>query len=940
MKKTFSPFSEPRKKFFYYLTASALLLISVIFSGCGGSGAEDPAVIRARDSLTLYSQIDIAFKEYKSALEYNKDEKFEKSKASFEEALKALKKVNSRVLEDSNNVKWKDDYANLAKSITQDYLYTQKDIPSGSLAFKFASKYNIKYEEIKLQYDSNEDLEPLPDGSDVPLVRNSAVDEYIEFFSKTDRGKNFIDKTMYRSGKYFPIMRKILRFHKAPEEMIYLSVQESGLNPTIVSKAGAVGLWQFMPATGHSYGLNQDSYRDDRRDFEKATDAAARHLKDLYRSFGDWYLAWAAYNAGPGRINGAINKSGSKDFWTIRSYLPGETKNYVPSILALSFIYRNPGDFGFKDIELGKPITFDRVNIKGELSFLKIAEFCNTDIETIRELNTELTQDVVPNYDVPYQLRIPHDSYKTFSRNYKNSEEFMKNGSNEPEFEGNENASYNTKEVAVKSYTIADYDPGDPKNAGLSSNKKYLAYTYRGHEKLSHVADSFGVRVSDIKMWNNIAWGANPKKNQILGIYMTEKQYNKFYGIKDEDKKEEVNKEEKEGDGEVTVRNDYGKKDKNTGDKKVKEKEKKNGSEVKTTDTDKKEKSDNKTDKKEQGTDKKTTDKKTTDKKTPAGTKQTYVVKEGDYLGSIAEAYGVTVSDLREWNEIEGDKILSGQKLVIYSDKKPNEKKNEKKGTVHTVEEGENLTGIAEEYGVTVGELKEWNELGNDVIYTGQKLNIAEPKKVSTKEKTKTDKKALTHTVKEGENLSGISDEYGVTVGELKEWNELENDVIYSGQKLNIAEPKKVSTKEKTKTDKKAVTHTVKEGENLTMIAGKYGVTVEELKDWNEIESDVIRPGQTLVVQKGSGKKNGKPETEEEPKSTKKTHKVKKGETLASISEEYGVSIKNLKQWNDIDADGTIYIGQVLKLYVEAEKKTEKKTTDTKKKRKRKSDYQ
>ncbi|MCU0371856.1 MAG: LysM peptidoglycan-binding domain-containing protein, partial [Ignavibacteria bacterium] len=482
------------------------------------------------------------------------------------------------------------------------------------------------------------------------------------------------------------------------------------------------------------------------------------------------------------------------------------------------------------------------------------------------------------NYEVPYHLRIPHDSYKIFMKNYKKSDDFIKNGSNEPEFAGNENASYNTESVSVKSYTLPDYDPGDQKHAGLTENKKYLVYTYSGNEKLAHVADSFGVRVSDIKMWNNIAWNSNPKKNQVLGIYLTEKQYNKFYGI--EEKKEEVKNEEnvKNEEGTVVVRNDYGKKDgnSNTGEKNKNtgtDKKEKNGTDVKTPDSENKEKPVNTNGKKEQGN-----DKKTTEKKKPAGTKQMYTVQEGDYLGSIAEAYGVSVSDLREWNEIEGDKILSGQKLVIYSDKKPQDKKTGKSATIHVVDEGENLTGIAENYGVSVSEIKEWNELESDVIYAGQKLKIAEPKKNTTKEST----------------------------------------------------------------TKKSTKHTVKEGENLTIIADKYGVTVSDLKEWNGLEDDVIVPGQVLSVNKQSGKEKSGNKTKagEETKTKNKTHKVLKGETLASISSEYGISQKNLIKWNNLESDGTIYAGQVLKLYGDSGTKTTDKKTDTKKKRKRKSDYQ
>ena len=541
MEKTFS--TNANKKFFYYFSCIFILVAAVYITGCSGSKPEDPAIARARDSLVVYSQMEIGFTEYKASLDYNEKDDHTNAKKSFEESLQSLRKVNFRILEDSNNVKWRKDYENLVVSVTQDYLYTQKDIPANSVVFKLAKKYGVNYEKITINSVTGTDVEPLPDGSDVPLVRNSIVDEYIDFFSKTDRGKNFIDKTMYRSGKYFSLMRKILRYHKTPEEMIYLSVQESGLNPTIVSKAGAVGLWQFMPATGKAYGLYQDGYRDDRRDVEKSTDAAARHLKDLYKSFGDWYLAWAAYNAGPGRVNSAISKSGSKDFWTLRSYLPGETKNYVPSILALSFVYRDPAKYGFKDIELAKPLAFDRVNFEGEISLEKIAEFSGSDIETIRELNSELTNDVVPDYNVPYQLRIPQASYKTFIKNYKNSSEY-KNSGKEPEFAGNESSSYFSSEISVTTYEIENYNPGDQIHLSSNTNKTKLTYTYKGNEDLYNIADSFNVRVSDIRRWNHITYGSNPKPQQVLSIYLTKKQYNEFYGIKEEkidDDVEEVN---------------------------------------------------------------------------------------------------------------------------------------------------------------------------------------------------------------------------------------------------------------------------------------------------------------------------------------------------------------------------------------------------------------
>lgn len=833
MEKTFFSAFGTGKKFFYYLLLAIMAVAAVYFNGCSSSVPEDPSIKRAKDSLSVYKIINEAFTDYKSALEFNQKQQPEKAKSTFEDALKTLKKVNVRLIDDTNNVRWKNDFVSLAKSISQDFLYTQTDIPQNSLVFKFAKKYGVGYEVISLNSGVTEDVEPLPDGSQVPLIKNSAVDEYIDFFSKTDRGKSFVDKTLYRSGKYFPIMRKILRYHGTPEEMIYLSVQESGLNPTIVSRAGAVGLWQFMPATGKSYGLYQDSYRDDRRDIEKSTDAAARHLKDLYRSFGDWYLAWAAYNAGAGRITNALSKYNTKDFWEIRSSLPGETKNYVPSILALSFIFRDPSGYGFKDVEYGKPLSFDRVNISGELSLDKVAQYSESDIETIRELNSELTSDVVPKYDVPYQMRIPQGAYKTFMKNYKNSSDYKDNGSVDPEFAGNESQSYYSMAVSVTTYAVTNYDPGDQRYVVTTHNKKKIDYTLSGNTSLSSVADSFKVRESDIRYWNNIAWGTAPKPNQLLTIYFTDKQYKLFYGIKEEEKKETEVKDKSDNDTEV--RKDYVRKNNN---------EKKENS-----DSGNKEKTEKK---------KNNTGDKVTKKKTPVGKEQIYVVREGDYLSTIAEKYGVKTSDIKDWNDIDGDKILVGQKLKIYSDKKVTEKKEKstKNTTVHVVEEGENLSTIADDYDVTVADLKEWNDLDGDVIYAGQKLNVIEPK--TTKEK-------------------------------------------------------------KTTSNKKAKTHKVKEGENLTLIADKYDVSVEDLKEWNDIEKDVIVPGQELIVSKPS-KTNKKTEKTTEKTTKEKTYKVKKGDTLQSIADEFDVTVKELKKWNELD-DNTIIIGQVLKVSAPTKKK-------------------
>jgi len=795
-------------KFIRYLRklfiAGSFVFFIYFLSGCSApeeviveTEAERLAKVRAADSVSFYGDLSEVMEKYHKSLELNSKGKEGDSREHFEKSLKLLKKFDKKIIEKKEYSEWRSDYDELAKNITMDYLTLHRDIEKNSNVFYFAGKLSVNYETIVTNTFA-EDKEIIPGSQEIPFVLNDPVKEYIDFFSKTSRGQSFVDKTIYRSGKYFPMMRKILRYHGVPEDLIFLSVQESGLNPTIISRAGAVGLWQFMPSTGAAYQLYSDGYRDDRRDFEKSTDAAARHLKDLYRSFGDWYLAFGAYNAGPGRIVSAINKAGSKDFWEIRNYLPGETKNYVPSILALSEIFRNPTDYGFGNIEFASPLEFDRVNIVGTLSLEKVAEFAETDVETIRSLNTELTSDVVPNYDVAYQLRIPKGSFETFLNNYKNSKEYDENGRKEPEFAGNENKLFEEGEPII-SYKVKGYSPDDLKHLGTTEDKTKVEFLYIQGRTISSIADSFGVRPVEVRLWNNIAYGSLPKDSAILAVYLTKKKYNNFYGIIEEPV---INSDEEGTNSSIEE------------------------PEVKFIEEEDKEISDSDTKKK----------------------------KPREYRKEGKKTENKTVSNSKETNT---DKIKTTEVKKSNENNTKERKTVDKSATEYVVREGDNLSQIALDYNIKLADLKEWNQLETDVIYIGQKLKLKAPdlkkekKEVTKKEKTTKPKgKKITHSVKSGENLTLIAEKYSVTTKEIMEWNELEDDVIKVDQKLTIYSEKKEVTKKKetNKESKKSQTHKVKKGESLGLIAGKYNITIKQLKKWNNLKSDKIQIGQVLKV--------------------------------------------------------------------------------------------
>lgn len=250
---------------------------------------------------------------------------------------------------------------------------------------------------------------------DIPIVMNKYVLACIELF-KNERRKE-IEEGLQRSGKYLPMIKEIFRQEGLPQDLAYIALVESGYKPHALSRARAKGLWQFIRSTGRLYGLDVNWWVDERSDPEKATRAAAKHLKDLYQQFGDWYLAIASYNGGANRIERAINSLNTTDFWRIAEtrHIKRETKNYVPAILAAIMISKSPESYGF-DIDIDSSLQYDKVEVESCIDLRVIAECCQTSLNTIIELNPELRRLMTPVGYSKYEIKIPAGTKERFVR--------------------------------------------------------------------------------------------------------------------------------------------------------------------------------------------------------------------------------------------------------------------------------------------------------------------------------------------------------------------------------------------------------------------------------------------------------------------------------------------------------------------------------------------
>ncbi len=356
----------------------------------------------------------------------------------------------------------------------------------------YSSPYNIEYipgdDDPALMTDRIKCI-----NSGIPLTYNDKIQAFINYFTIRDR--EYTRMVMRRKHLYFPIFEKYLAKYNLPEELKYLSIIESGLNPRAVSRVRAVGLWQFMPATGKYFGLNNDWYIDDRMDPEKATDAACRYLKSLYGMFKDWEMALAAYNTGPGNVKKAIRKSGYKrSFWEVYANLPRETRSYVPQFVAMIYTmnYLDEHNFFIEGEEM--PATYDTLHVEKFLHLQTFADLTGTCVEELQKLNPSILHTAVPEGRKSYTLNVPLHVKTNLSINRMAIlDSASKNG---------------RKEIEL----LARNNP-----AGNPTGGKII-YKVRRGDVLGSIATNHRVRVEDLRRWNHIR-GNTIRVGQRLNIW-------------------------------------------------------------------------------------------------------------------------------------------------------------------------------------------------------------------------------------------------------------------------------------------------------------------------------------------------------------------------------------------------------------------------------------
>jgi membrane-bound lytic murein transglycosylase D len=352
--------------------------------------------------------------------------------------------------------------------------------------------------------------------SDFPLVINDYVAGFISYFSNSPGGHAHLLRSLERAGKYKDMISRFLREEGVPQDLIYLAVAESGFQPQALNaRSGAGGMWQFMP-TG-AYGLARNGWFDERFDPEKSSRAYARYMKELYNQFGDWYLAMAAYDWGPGNVQRAVMKTGYADFWELyrRGVLPGETKNYVPGIIAAIIMAKNPEQYGLDKVVPESPVLFDTVSIDYAIDLRLVADVTNSSLEQIVALNPSLLRMSTPN-DVSLDLHLPAGTRDAYLARIKDIPEEKRSSWRFHVVRAGESLDAIAATLHSRASDIAETNgiaPGESLDEGdelvipvaTAASSHPQRYTVRRGDTLITVSDRFGVSVEELRRWNHLS---------------------------------------------------------------------------------------------------------------------------------------------------------------------------------------------------------------------------------------------------------------------------------------------------------------------------------------------------------------------------------------------------------------------------------------------------
>ena len=366
---------------------------------------------------------------------------------------------------------------------------------------------------------------------DLPLTVNDTVVSFVNYF-QTPRGRAIVETGLRRAGRYREMISRVLREEGVPQDLIYLAQAESAFQPHALSRAGARGIWQFLSWRGKEYGLYHNWWVDDRQDPEKATRAAARHLRDLYDRFGDWYLVLAAYNSGPGSVQHAIERTGYADFWQLYrlNALPRETRNYVPIILALTLVAKDGPRYGI-EVDPEPPMHADSVRPGHPIDLRLVAETIDEDLDTLKALNPQLLRLVTPaNPD--FELKLPEGTRERFLSGIaaippEKWVSWRRHRVEEGETLGSIARKYHLGVAA-----IADANNLAPHAALQAGDKliipaaarpqpaqgKLVRYRVRRGDTLQTIADEFDCTVGELKRWNGLR-GTHVARGMRLRVY-------------------------------------------------------------------------------------------------------------------------------------------------------------------------------------------------------------------------------------------------------------------------------------------------------------------------------------------------------------------------------------------------------------------------------------